>query len=144
MHCDLANCGHYGRRRGPRAGKGAPVVLLLIAASLYSSSAVAQEGKDPQVVFNTHCRQCHTTEKDDNRLGPSLYGIFGKKAGTTTNFAYSDSLKSSGVTWDEATLDKWITNPDSVIPNNGMRPYPGITDANIRRTIVSFLKNQKN
>ena len=46
--------------------------------------------------------------KDDNRIGPNLYGVVGRKAGAVPNFAYSESLKGSGLTWDEPTLDKWI------------------------------------
>jgi cytochrome c len=75
-----------------------------------------------------------------NRLGPSLYGIVGKKAGTVAGFAYSDSLKNSGITWDEATLDKWIADPESVVSNNKMKPYTGMTDASARATIITFLK----
>ena len=60
--------------------------------------------------------------KDDNRLGPSLYGVVGRKAGSLEGFAYSESLKDSGVTWDEPTLDKWIANPGAVIPGNQHEP----------------------
>ena len=114
------------------------IVFIIVAGA---GQAIAQE-KDPQVVFNTNCRQCHTMKKDDNRLGPSLFGVVGKKAGTATNFAYSPSLKNSGVTWDEATLDKWIENPEAVISGNTMKPYTGITDAKVRSTIIAFLKQK--
>ncbi len=77
---------------------------------------------DLEISFNDHCRECHSFLKDDNRLGPSLYGVVGRKAGTEPGFAYSNSVKSSGVTWDEATLDKWIANPDAVIPGNDHEP----------------------
>ena len=79
--------------------------------------------------------------KDDNRLGPSLYGVIGRKAGSLESFAYSESLKDSGVTWDEPTLDKWIANPGAVIPGNQMSPpYGGVADAAIRKRIIAYLK----
>lgn len=57
-------------------------------------------------------------------------------------FSYSQGLKSSGITWDDATLDKFIENPDQVILNNNMKPYKGIGDETVRKQIVDFLKSQ--
>ncbi len=55
-----------------------------------------------QVAFNNACRTCHSFKADDNRLGPTLHGIVGRKAGSIEGFAFSPSMKASGVTWDEA------------------------------------------
>jgi len=93
------------------------------------------------VAFNNHCRTCHSVKEGDNRLGPSLHGIFGAKAGSAAGYGnYSQALKSSGVMWDEASLDEFIANPEQVIPNNNMKPYAGLNDANARKEIVAFLK----
>jgi cytochrome c len=100
-------------------------------------AAPADEGK---IAFNNSCRTCHSLKAGDNRLGPSLHGIIGAKAGQSTGYAYSQSLRQSGVTWDEATLQRWIENPEAVIPNNNMKPYSGLTDAAVRKKIVEFLK----
>ncbi|GFE80073.1 cytochrome c [Steroidobacter agaridevorans] len=92
--------------------------------------------------FNNHCRTCHSVKEGDNRLGPSLHNIHGAKAGSSAGFAaYSQGMKSSGVVWDDATLDKFIENPDQVIPNNNMKPYKGIGDAAVRKQIVDFLRS---
>jgi cytochrome c len=99
--------------------------------------APADEGK---VAFNNACRTCHSLKADDNRLGPSLYGIMGAKAGQSKGYAYSQSLRQSGVTWNEATLERWIENPEAVIPNNNMKPYSGLADAAVRKKIIDFLK----
>jgi cytochrome c len=94
-----------------------------------------------ELAFNDHCRECHSFVKDDNRLGPSLYGVVGRKAGALEGYGYSQSLKDSGVTWDEGTLDKWIADPQGVIPGNTMSPpYSGLTDAAARKKIVAYLK----
>jgi cytochrome c len=112
----------------------ATCVVLLAPAS-----ALAEE--DLEISFNDHCRECHSFLKDDNRLGPSLYGVVGRKAGAEPGYGYTQSLKDSGVTWDEATLDKWIADPGAVIPGNGMSPpYSGLTDPAIRQRIIAYLK----
>ena len=107
------------------------------------TAAPAGDGAGGQEAFNNACRTCHSTKSGDNRLGPSLSGIVGKKAGSESGYQYSPSLKGSGVTFDEATLDKFITNPDGVVPGNNMKPYTGISDAAIRAKIISFLKDAK-
>jgi cytochrome c len=94
-----------------------------------------------ELQFNGHCRECHSFVKNDNRLGPTLYGVVGRKAGTVPGFNYSDSIKGANIVWDEKTLDQWITNPGAVIPGNNMAAlFNGIDDASIRAKIISFLK----
>ena len=93
-------------------------------------------------MYNNHCRTCHSLKAGDQRQGPSLHGIFGAKAGSKDYAGYSEGLKNSGLTWDEATLDQFIANPDQVIPNNKMKPYTGLTDANVRKQIIEHLKSQ--
>ena len=96
---------------------------------------------DGLLAFNNACRTCHTMKEGDNRQGPSLAGIFGRKAGSLPGFNYSPSMKQSGITWDEATLDKFIADPEQVVHGSTMKPYGGITDAAQRKTIVDFLKS---
>lgn len=117
--------------------------MIVAAAALMSClPSRAWAGDDElELAFNDHCRECHSFVKDDNRLGPSLYGVVGRKAGTLPGYAYSESVKASGVTWDEATLDKWIANPGAVIPGNQMSPpFGGVADAQVRARIIAFLK----
>jgi len=100
----------------------------------------ADEG---QVAFNTHCRTCHSTKEDDNRLGPSLHNIYGSKAGGSAGYSnYSQGLASSGITWDEATLNRFIENPDQVVASNNMKPFKGIGDEAVRKQIIEFLKSE--
>ena len=117
---------------------GRPVLIAAMLAVLTPLGASAQ---DLEISFNDHCRECHSFLKGDNRLGPSLYGVVGRKAGTLPGYDYTQSMRDSGVTWDAATLDKWIADPDAVVPGNGMSPpYSGITDPAIRKRIIAFLK----
>jgi cytochrome c len=106
-----------------------------------TATQTAPSNNDLELAFNGHCRECHSFEKNDNRLGPNLYGVVGRKSGTVPNFAYSDSVKGSGITWDEPTLDKWITNPNALIPGNNMGAiFGGVADPAERKKIISFLK----
>ena len=96
---------------------------------------------DGQTAFNNNCRTCHTMKEGDNRQGPSLAGVFGRKAGSQPGFNYSPSLKQSGIVWDEASLDQFIANPDQLVNGNMMKPYGGMNDAAQRKVIVDFLKS---
>jgi cytochrome c2 len=93
------------------------------AAQPPTVTQTAPSNDDLELAFNGHCRECHSFVKDDNRLGPNLYGVVGRKAGTVPNFAYSESVKGSGITWDEPTLDKWITNPNTLIQETTWAQY---------------------
>jgi cytochrome c len=105
--------------------------------------AAKEENEDGKIAFNNACRTCHSFKADDNRLGPTLHGIVGRKAGSIEGFAFSPSMKSSGLTWDEATLDKFITSPDQVVRGHKMQPFGGIADAGERKKIVEYLKTLK-
>lgn len=115
--------------------------LALLPMLCIAMPALAADSAPPS--FNNHCRTCHSVKEGDHRLGPSLHNIYGAKAGSSSAYAnYSQGLKGSGVTWDDATLDKFIENPDQVIPNNNMKPYKGIDDETVRKQIIDFLKSQ--
>ena len=122
----------------------AELVIALAALLTISAARPVFAAETAPAAFNNHCRTCHSVKEGDNRLGPSLHKVYGAKAGSSAAYAgYSQGLKSSGITWDEATLDKFIENPEQVIPNNNMKPYKGIGDAAVRKQILDFLKSQK-
>lgn len=121
--------------------------LFAIAAALtlsawLSQAAFAADQTPGEQLFNNNCRTCHSWKEGDNRLGPSLHGIVGRKSGALQGFNYLPSMKQANLTWDEDTLDKFIANPDSVVQNNTMKPFSGITDAATRKQIVEFLKSK--
>ena len=123
------------------AGEGAAPAEK--AAPADEKAAPAKEDDAGQVAFNTHCRTCHSVDKDDNRLGPSLHGIFGAKAGQAKGFANYSGQLTADMTWDEATLDKFIENPSAIASNTTMKPFAGIPDAAQRKLIIDYLKTQK-
>ncbi len=113
--------------------------ILILAAVAIVAGMVSAHAQDGQTAFNNACRTCHSVKPDDNRLGPSLAGVIGRKAGSVAGFAYSDSLRKSGIVWDAAMLDKFIENPDAVVAGHRMKPYGGISDAALRATIVEYI-----
>ncbi len=117
--------------------KAAAVVLALSVAPFAATQAA--DNIDGQTAFNTACRTCHSVKEGDNRLGPNLHGIVGRKAGAAEGFAYSAAMDGS-FSWDEARLDGFIANPEKAVPGNTMKPFAGIDDAATRRAIIDFLK----
>ena len=85
------------------------------------------------------CQACHSI--DENDLGPKHRGVVGRPAGSIADYAYSPALKGSGLTWDEATLDRWLTNPSALVP--GTKMFFQVADAQNRADIIAFLKEQK-
>jgi cytochrome c len=120
-------------------------VLKLSTGAIFAAlalSGLANAANEGQIAFNNHCRTCHSTKQGDNRLGPSLYGVVGRKAGTASGYPnYSQALAQSGIVWDPETLDKFIANPEAVIPNNNMKPYSGLTDPAVRKQIIEYLQS---
>ena len=75
---------------------------------------------------------------DKNGIGPSLAGIVGKKAGGVAGFNYSPAMKASDLTWDVATLDSYLTDPQKKLPGNKM-PFPGLKTENERSSVIAYL-----
>jgi cytochrome c len=115
------------------------ILMALFAGGVSAAPALAQD--NGQTAFNNSCRTCHTMKEGDNRQGPSLAHVVGRKAGSLPDFNYSSSMKQSGITWDETTLDRFIADPEQVVHGNAMKPYGGIADAAQRKTILDFLKS---
>ena len=115
--------------------------LVIAGVSGLAGAANAQSGdSEGQLLFNNSCRTCHSVKEGDNRLGPSLHGVVGRKSGSLKDFPYSDSMAKSDLVWDKATLDRFIANPEGVVRGNGMQPYGGIASAEERAKIIVFLE----
>jgi cytochrome c len=122
-----------------------PVCAAYLMMSTYSSVSETPSPPDAaatgQLVFNNACRTCHTTKESDNRLGPHLYKIVGRKAGALPNYGYSSAMKNADFVWDEAKLNRFIANPEDMVPGNNMKPYGGLASADDRAKVVAFLRS---
>jgi len=114
-------------------------VLSAFSASeeLVSKNADVTSG---QLVFNNVCRTCHSIREGDNRLGPHMRGIIGRKAGSLPNYSYSSAMRGANFVWDEENLDRFVANPDDTVPGNSMKPYGGLASAENRERLIAFLK----
>jgi cytochrome c len=118
------------------------IVCLSAIALLVSSPGMSQDGA--LQIFNNACRTCHTTREGDNRLGPNLHNILGRKAGSLPDYNFSSAMKDAGFVWDEEKLERFIAHPDEVVPGNNMRPYGGLASAEDRAKVAAFLRSVTN
>ena len=88
------------------------------------------------------CALCHTIEAGKNKIGPSLFGIVGRKSATVENFNYSEAMKKFDHTWDEETLDTYLADPRATVPETKMI-FPGIKDKTERDDVIAYLETLK-
>ena len=95
--------------------------------------------ESPRPTGFAQCIACHSVEPGVNGLGPTLAGVFGAKAGHIGDFAYSSAMRESGITWDEASLDRYLENPRQAVPGTKMS-FVGMRDAEKRAEVIEYLK----
>ena len=101
----------------------------------------AGETAGPPAAF-AQCISCHSVKPGVNGVGPTLHGIVGAKAASVPGYAYSAPLKNAGLTWNEATLDKWLAGPMQMVPGTKM-VFPGMPDAARRKAVIDYLATLK-
>ena len=113
--------------------------LLVVSVALSPAMAADGDAARGQQLFNA-CAACHSLEPDQNMTGPSLAGLWNRKAGSLASFSrYSDVLKASNIVWNDKTLDDWIKDPQHLVPGNDM-PFQGIKNEKQRTDLLAFLK----
>ena len=126
------------------SGKITILVELFVAIwALAAFAGVGQAADQPagnaangKLLFEKRCTGCHALDRD--KEGPRLENVYGRKAGTVPTFKYSDAVRSSNLYWDATTLEKWLTDPDSLIPDNDMTFH--VPKADERADIIQFLR----
>jgi cytochrome c len=106
--------------------------------------AAAQAAGDPaagEKIFN-QCKACHSAKAGENRIGPSLFGVVGRKSGSIEGFKYSDAMKNAGRTWTPEDLDKYLSDPKATVPGNKMA-FPGLKKPEDRQNVIAYLAQQK-
>lgn len=117
-------------------------VALAAAVALASGSAMAAgDAAKGKKVFKK-CKACHSIQAGKKKVGPSMFGVVGRKAGTSKGYRFSKAMKASGITWDEASLDKFLTKPKKFVPKTKMG-FPGIKKAADRASLIAYLATLK-
>lgn len=128
-------------------GLSARAIIPAILASVLLSNvpaAMAQGAPDKGERLYLRCRTCHEVAAGKpNKVGPNLHGFWGKPAGHVEGFRYSDALRSSGVVWDEKTMDVWLTKPTALVDGTTMA-FIGLPDKADRDALIAYLKKATN
>ena len=121
-----------------RAALGATACFGGIALA-WSASAAATPAGAPTAADFSRCAGCHSTQAGQNKIGPSLAGIFDKASGSVPGYNYSAALKNAHLTWDEQTLDKFLQNPGGLV--HGTKMFASVPDADTRQRVIAYLKS---
>lgn len=116
-------------------------IRILAAATLVLSWTCAQAAGDPvrgAELYDQRCAGCHSL--DANRVGPMHRGVVGRRAGSVKDFAYSPALRKSKLTWTEANLDRWLANPEALVP--GQRMGYAVGEAVDRADLIAYLRRE--
>jgi cytochrome c len=127
-------------RQMRRSPTGAGILLIKILVT----SSTAWAADDPaagEKVFAARCAVCHATEVGQNKIGPSLAGIVGSKAGTVAGFNFSPAMKNTDITWDDAELDKFLANPTGDV--HGTKMFVNLPGENDRQNVIAYLHTLK-
>lgn len=117
---------------------------LTFAVAAFAVPAYAQTAGDAdkgKSVFR-QCSVCHSDKEGENRVGPSLFGVYGRKAGEAPAFSYSKAVKDSGITWGEHDLEEYLEHPQQTIKGTRMA-FPGLKSPKDRADIIAYLKSLK-
>ncbi len=118
---------------------------LILAGTLSFAATKAQAAGDAaagKVLFTQKCGICHSVVQGQNKIGPSLYAVVGRKAGSLPDYTYSEAMKGANRTWDEATLDDYLTNPRQKIPGIKMI-FAGLPAESDRQNVIAYLATNK-
>ena len=119
----------------------ATAVVLLAAASVHAVASPERPPGDPsrgKTVYQV-CMGCHSLDEDD--VGPHHRGVVGRVAGTVPGYAYSPALKNSHIVWSPDTLDRWLTNPQALVP--GVKMFFAMPSAQDRADVIAYLTEQR-
>ncbi|HTY65199.1 MAG TPA: cytochrome c family protein [Alphaproteobacteria bacterium] len=117
------------------------LISTLMAAMLATPALAAGDATKGQQVFK-QCALCHTNEAGKNKIGPSLFGVIGRKAGTEPGFSYSESMKNFGKTWTPEELDTYLQDPRKLVTGTKMI-FPGLKKEDDRQNVIAYLETLK-
>lgn len=136
----LVACGSPAEAPAAPATGAAAMAQTATPPAASPTAPMAAAGAAPAAF--AQCRACHSVEAGKHGVGPSLHGVFGTRSGEIPDYAFSEAMKTAGLTWDEATLDRYLEKPHEVVPGSKMA-YPGLPDPAARQAIIAYMKTLK-
>lgn len=115
-------------------------ILAFALLALPATAHAAPDAARGKILF-LRCSACHSLD-GTNKVGPTLKGVYGRKAASLPSYIYSPAMKASAVTWDAAALDKWLQRPNAVVPGTKMA-FAGLPSADDRAALIAYLKAAK-
>lgn len=134
------SCGFAVAHNSTAARAAAAVATLVLAVTSARAEIPVRVPGDPvhgKAVYEV-CMGCHSLDEDD--VGPRHRGVVGRVAGAVPGYAYSPALKDSGLTWDVQNLDRWLTNPQALVP--GAKMFFALPNAKDRADVIAYLQQQ--
>lgn len=113
-------------------------ILASVSVATASTTVSAADAANGEKLFK-RCATCHTLTPGGRKIGPSLYGVFGRTSGTLDGFRYSNAMQEAAIVWSEETIDAYIANPREYVPGNRMA-FPGLRNPEERADVIAYLK----
>jgi cytochrome c len=122
----------------------ASALTAVAIVAIWGTPAFAQPASAPNMhgkLLFLRCASCHSIgDGTGGRIGPNLKDVFERKAGSLPGYNYSTAMKAQNFVWDDATLDRWLTQPNALVPGTAMA-FGGISNEDDRRALIAYLKN---
>jgi cytochrome c len=139
---DVFSGKHIASIEEPQMKTSTIFLTTALVVGMAGSVAAQDKAKQGETIFKRTCGACHTVEPGKNRIGPSLAGVVGRKAGTEQGFKYSDAMAKAGVTWSDESLNKYLSDPKAFIPGNKMA-FAGLKKDDERAAVIDYLEHVK-
>jgi cytochrome c len=117
-------------------------LLSFATAIIIAPRTEAQDATVGERVFRTNCAICHSARPGQNMVGPTLFNVVNRHSGEVPGFHYSDANRKSGLTWNSATLDRYLAGPRDLVPGTKMT-FPGLKDPKQRTDLIAYLETLK-
>jgi len=114
------------------------IAVATLALRASPTWAIAPDAAAGAELFKSRCGICHSPEPGTNKIGPSLFNVVNRPAGSIQDFSYSDANRHSGIVWNTAALDRYLTAPQAMVPGTKMT-FPGIKDDHQREEVIAYL-----
>jgi cytochrome c len=120
-------------------GRLAPSILAILALASATTASAAPSARGRLLFLK--CASCHDISQTlSPKIGPNLYGVFGRRAGSLPGYSYSTAMKGQTFDWNEETLDRWLKKPSALVPGTAMA-FAGIDEKSDREALIAYLRN---